>query len=96
MSENCVDWKSDKQGIKEATFIQMGQRKMLLRKGVKAALPNSQKQTQRGCQNDETNKYGPNEKTEQNSRKRTKQNGDMQPIRCSVKNTGDQDAPGTH
>ena len=47
---------------------------MLLRQGVKAALPNAQKQTQEGCQIEETKKYGPNERTEQNSRKITKRN----------------------
>ena len=57
---------------------------MLLRQGVKASLPNTQKQTQGGCQNEETKKYGPNERTEQNLRKRTKQNGDKQPVRCRV------------
>ena len=31
------------------------------------------KQTQGGCQNEETKKHVPNERTEQNSRKRTKQ-----------------------
>ena len=31
---------------------------MLLRQGVKAALPNIQKQTQEGCQIEETKKYG--------------------------------------
>ena len=41
---------------------------MLLRQGVKAALPNTQKKTQGGCQIEETRKYGPIEKTEQNSR----------------------------
>ena len=35
---------------------------MLLRQGVKAALPNTQKQTQGGCQNEKTKKYGPNER----------------------------------
>ena len=39
---------------------------MLLRQGVKAALPNTQKQTQRGCQIEEAKKYGPNESIEQN------------------------------
>ena len=32
------------------------------------------------------------ERTNQNSRKRTKQQGDSQPIRCRVQNTGNQDA----
>ena len=36
----------------------------LLRQGVKAGLFNTQKQTQRGCQIEETKKYGPNERTE--------------------------------
>ena len=39
---------------------------MLLRQGIKAALPNTQKQTQGDCQIEETKKYGPNEKIEQN------------------------------
>ena len=42
------------------------------RQGVKAAAPNTQKQTQGGCQIKETKKHGPNERTDQNSRKRTK------------------------
>ena len=49
---------------------------MLLRQEVKAALPNTQKQTQGGCQIKGTKKYGPNERTGQNPRKRTQQNGD--------------------
>ena len=65
---------------------------MLLRQGVKAALPNTQKQTQGGCQIEEAKKYGPNERTEQNPRKRTKQNRDSQPTTCRVQNTGDEDA----
>ena len=32
---------------------------MLLRQAVKAVLPNTQKQTQGGCQNEEAKKYGP-------------------------------------
>ena len=39
-------------------------------------------------------KYGPNERTEQNSRKRLKQNGDKQSIRYRVQNTGYKDAQG--
>ena len=35
---------------------------MQLRQGGKATLPNTQKQTQGGCQNKETKKYGPNER----------------------------------
>ena len=59
-----------------------------------ASLPNSQKQTQGGCQNEETKKYGSNERTDQNSRKRTKQKGDKQSIRCKVQNSGYKDAQG--
>ena len=40
-------------------------------------------------------KHGPNERIEQNSRKRAKRNGDKQSIRCRVQNTGYKDAPGT-
>ena len=68
----------------------------LLRQGIKAALPNTQKQTQGGCQIEETKKYGPTEITEQNSRKIIKQNRDNQHIRCRVQNTGYQDAQRTH
>ena len=42
--------------------------------GGQGGLPNTQKQTQGGCQIEETKKYGSNERREQNSRKRTKQN----------------------
>ena len=42
-------------------------------------------EAQRGCQNKETKKHGPNERTDQNSRKRAKQDGDKQSIRCRVK-----------
>ena len=38
---------------------------MLLRQGVKAALPNTQKQTQGSCQIEGTKKCGPNERTKQ-------------------------------
>ena len=41
---------------------------------------------QGGCQNKMTKKHGPNERTDQNSRKRMKQNGDEQSIRCRVQN----------
>ena len=37
----------------------------------------------------------PNERTDQNSRKRTKQKGDKQSLRCRVQNTGYKDAQGT-
>ena len=43
-----------------------------IRHRVKAALPNTQKQTQGGCQNKETKKHSPNERTDQSSRKRAK------------------------
>ena len=33
-------------------------------------------------------KHGPEERTDQNSRKRAKQNGGKQSIRCRVQNTG--------
>ena len=69
---------------------------MLLRQGVEVTLLNTQKQTQGGYQIEETKKCGSNERTKQNPRKRTKQNGDNQPIRYRVQNTGYQDAPGTH
>ena len=46
--------------------------------------------------NQQTKKHGPNERTNQNSRKRAKQVGDnTQPIRLAVHNTGDQAAQGT-
>ena len=45
-----------------------------------------------GCQNEETKKHGPNERTDQNSRKRTKQKEDKQSIRCRVQKTGYKDA----
>ena len=61
---------------------------MLPRQRPIAALPNTQKQTQGGCQNEETKKHGPNERTDQNSRKRTKQHGDKKSIRYRVQNTG--------
>ena len=61
-----------------------------LLQGVKAALLNTQKQTQGGCQIEETKKYGPNERGEQNPRERTMRNRDNQPIRCRVQNTGNQ------
>ena len=40
--------------------------------GKKKALPNTQKQTQGRCQIEETKKYDPIERTEQNSKKRIK------------------------
>ena len=53
---------------------------MLPRQGVIAAPPDTQTQTQGGCQHKKTKKHGPDERTDQNSRKRTKQNGDKQSI----------------
>ena len=41
----------------------------LPRHRVKAALPNTQKQTQGGCQNEETKKHGPNEGTDKTPEK---------------------------
>ena len=43
------------------------QQAVLLRQGVKATQPNTQKQTQGCCQIEETKEYGPNETTNQNS-----------------------------
>ena len=42
---------------------------MLPRQGVIAALPNTQKQMQGSCQNEETKKHDPNERMDENSRK---------------------------
>ena len=52
---------------RQVPFLQQA---MLLRQGVKAAVPNTQKQTQGGCQVEETKKYGPNERTEKNSQEK--------------------------
>ena len=41
-----------------------------LRQAVKAALLNTQKQTKGGCQIEDTKKYGPDERIEQNPRKK--------------------------
>ena len=41
----------------------------MIRQGVKTALPNTQEQTQGGCQIEVTKKYGPNARRKQNSRK---------------------------
>ena len=65
------------------------------KRGVIAALQNTQKQTKGGCQNEETKKHGPNERTDQKSRKRAKGNGDKQFIRYRVQNTGYKDGQGT-
>ena len=73
------------------TFLQYA---TLLRQEVKAALLNTYKQTQGGCQGGEK-KHGPNERPEQNSRKITKHNEDKQATRCRVQNTGYKDAQGT-
>ena len=37
-------------------------------------------------------KYGPKERTDENSRKSTEQQGDRKPVGCRVQNTGNQDA----
>ena len=42
--------------------------------------------------NEDTKKHAPNERTEQNSRKRTKQDGDKQSARCRVQSTDYRDA----
>ena len=39
-------------------------------------------------------KYGPNERTDQNSIKRTTQNGDKQSVRCRIQATGHTDTEG--
>ena len=54
---------------------------------VIAALPNTWKQTQGGCQNEQTKKHGPNERRDQNFRKKATQNGDKQSIRCRFQKT---------
>ena len=56
--------------------------------GDVAVLLNTEKQTQGDCQNEETKKHGSNERTDQNSRERTKQYGDKQSNRYRVQNTG--------
>ena len=68
---------------------------MLPRQGIIEVVPNTQKQIQGGCQSEDTKKHNPNERTDQNSRKTTKQNGDKQSIRCRVQKTGDKDVQGT-
>ena len=53
---------------------------------------------QGGCQKKkkpQNKKHGPYERTDQNSRRRAKQNGDKQSIRSRVENTGCKDAEGT-
>ena len=60
--------------------------------GYIAVLPNTQKQTQGGCQNEGAKKHVPDERTEQNSRKRNRQNGDKQSGKCRVQNTSYKDA----
>ena len=50
-----------------------------------AALPNTLKQTQGGCQNEKTNNHGLNERREQNFKKRTKQNTDKKDTRAEFK-----------
>ena len=67
---------------------------MLPRQGVIATLLNTWRQIQAGCQSEETKKHDPNERTDENSRKRAKQNGDKQSVRCRVPNTDYKDAQG--
>ena len=45
---------------------------------------------------DQTKYNGPNERTDQNARKRPKQNEDSQPIRRRVQNTEDEDDQRSH
>ena len=59
---------------------------MLPRQGVIAVQPNTYKHRE-AAKNKEINKHGPNERTDQRPRKRTKQNRDKQSIRCRVQNT---------
>ena len=42
----------------------------------------------------ETKKHGPNGRTDQNSRKRVKENGDKQSVRCRIQATGHNDTEG--
>ena len=60
--------------------------------GSQSSSTYTQKEKERGCHIEETKKHGQSERTEQNPKKRTKQNGDGQPIRCRVQDTGDKDA----
>ena len=41
-------------------------------------------------------KHGPNERTDENSTKRAKQNGDKQSIKCKVQDTCYKDGQGTY
>ena len=41
---------------------------------------------------EETKKYGPNERIDQNSRKRTKRNENKESFRCRIQNTSYEDA----
>ena len=61
---------------------------ILPRLGDSEDLPTTQKQTHRGSQNEETKKHIPNERTRENSRKRTKPNGGKQSTIHRVQNTG--------
>ena len=60
--------------------------------GFIAALSSMWKQTQGGCQNMKTKKHEPSEGMEQNSRRRTKRNGDKRSAGCRAQNTGYKDA----
>ena len=71
-------WKSDNQGVRE-TFIQTDSATMKL---CELSLPGKSLRLHPLQHNryTKTKKYGPNERRHQNSRIRTKQEGDIQPI----------------
>ena len=58
---------------------------MLLRQGIKTALPDTQKQTQGGCQNEETKNMAQMKERIRTPGKKTKQNGDERFTRAQVK-----------
>ena len=70
--------------VREPDCLHLPYKATLPRHRVKAALPNTKEQTQGGCQNEDAKKHGPNERTDKNSRKRTKQNGDKQSIEIRI------------
>ena len=89
MPENETVRKSDNQGVKEI-FIQTDnvtmQKRWLPHPGKYLKLRPLQ------CNRcSETKKYGPNERTDQNSRKIPKQGGHNQPIRYRLQNIGNND-----
>ena len=62
------------------------------RQRIKAVLPNTQKQTQVGCRLRRQRNMAQMKEQVKPSKKGNKQNGDSQPIRCTVQNNGDKDA----